>query len=959
MIKTNRLITLFSTLAVSLVSGCLLLTSCSQDNSYNIYIDSEEPTISGLIGEPIHKDLITAHFSGEHEQTTNDDIRFSCENLPNGISLVDNFDGTCFLKGSPTKAETMDLVFDITDGVITSFGTVGYSVGQIIVSNQISIIGEQPINGMAGENITPLTLKCVNSHQEIMKDASFTVYDLSQQETLPSGIHLHDNHDGTCIISGSPMSPGKGVFNILATRQHTSATVGISYSFEPNPNQLITVEGAHTIYGGKDIEITPITLEAKNCLGQIIYCNYSYADPNKQFPPGIDLVDNNDGTATISGTPTQQGFGSVQILVQAYGGIISDIITINYDITLITQSHIHINGGRNINVPCDGKDIPPLNLTCVNDLGAIDPNATFSIVNGNLPDVLRLVDNGDGTAVIYGTIMDPGNGVFSVQAIDGALSDTITIVWQARAMDNLLTIKGAHNLYGYVDIAVNPIKLTCYDAKGNVMGQNHAYWRIKQGDGTCPSWINTSADQNGNFVISGTPNVGGSGYLIVEFSPYPQDYWQTQASVVIYYAITDTGQMIYIDGGHDIKGREGTAWNKQDMSLTAVNRQNKPINATWSIVGGVPPFGLSLKTEVVDDYNICWFEGVLGPITSAPQTGTFIIQAVTAEGTDQLTLHWRIIASGVEQIVGDKQIYLDTNKTASSDYALFNADGKVDLGVFSMTITDASLPQDKISYSIDQSKPGVWTVNLTLNVDIPLPWPVYTFKINAIKWNGTLFTKTVAILPYNDPYNDPHIHYFDSNNNAYLSGPVNGSKALYDGPPAYTTINSLRINIINEQGVLDVVSQYGQTEGNKTKLSLTGYHTFEPLITENEWTYLKVIVNLDCNFKSETHSNYDLAFGDYSKGTDVKDKSWMNANGPANNQSVSWWYTFFNSSNPPSGYTNFIDWMNYTYIVKDVTAGDPVLYIQTDNKRNLTTVWDFAYIKSAIHHHHYENPQIW
>lgn len=42
-------------------------------------------------------------------------------------------------------------------------------------------------------------------------------------------------------------------------------------------------------------------------------------------------------------------------------------------------------------------------------------------------------------------------------------------------MDNLLTIKGAHNLYGYVDIAVNPIKLTCYDAKGNVMGQNHAY----------------------------------------------------------------------------------------------------------------------------------------------------------------------------------------------------------------------------------------------------------------------------------------------------------------------------------------------------------------------------------------------------------------------------------------------------------------------------------------------------
>ena len=130
--------------------------------------------------------------------------------------------------------------------------------------------------------------------------------------TLPSGVSFHDDGDGTATIAGTPAAGAGGVVSLtLGADNGEGAPASQSFTLTVQEAPRITSGVQATARVGVPFTTTVTTAHA-------------YPVPTVTetgaLPAGLTFVDNGDGTATISGTPTGPG-ATAALTLSASNGV--------------------------------------------------------------------------------------------------------------------------------------------------------------------------------------------------------------------------------------------------------------------------------------------------------------------------------------------------------------------------------------------------------------------------------------------------------------------------------------------------------------------------------------------------------------------------------------------------------------------------------------------------------------
>ena len=321
-----------------------------------------------------------------HDYPTPAAITYSGD-LPAGVALVDNGDGTATLSGTP------------------AVGTGGTHTFTIIASNGVNPNDSQSFTLTVNEapkissaNNTTFTVGALGTFTITTAHDYPTPAAITYSGALPSGVAILDNGDGTATLSGTPAvgTGGTHTFTIIA-----------SNGVNPNDSQSFTL----TVNEAPKISSANGTIFTAGALGTFtVTTAHHYPTPaaityTGDLPDGVALVDNGDGTATLSGTPAVGTGGTHTFTIIANNGVApndtqSFTLTVNEAPTFTsantTTFTVSVLGSFLIET-ADHFPTP----------AAITSGST-------LPAGVTLVDNGDGTATLSGTPASGTQGSYTL-----------------------------------------------------------------------------------------------------------------------------------------------------------------------------------------------------------------------------------------------------------------------------------------------------------------------------------------------------------------------------------------------------------------------------------------------------------------------------------------------------------------------------------------------------------------
>ena len=198
--------------------------------------------------------------------------------LPRGLKFVDNKNGTATLSGTPTVTGVSTLTFTATNGV-----------GSPAKQTFTVTVGQAP--AISSANKTSFAANTADSFT--VSTSGYPTPSLSESGALPAGVTFVDNHNGNGKLSGTPTSTGVFTFSFAAANgvgspfvQTFTLTVGTAPAITSANKATFAVSKADSFTVTTTGSPTP-AITVKGTL-----------------PKGLSFVDNGNGTATLSGTPT-------------------------------------------------------------------------------------------------------------------------------------------------------------------------------------------------------------------------------------------------------------------------------------------------------------------------------------------------------------------------------------------------------------------------------------------------------------------------------------------------------------------------------------------------------------------------------------------------------------------------------------------------------------------------------
>ena len=303
---------------------------------------------------------------------------------------------------------------------------------------------------------------------------------LSEVGTLPSGVTLSDNGDGTATLSGTPATGTGGTYPITIT-----ATNGVS----PDATQSFTL----TVNEAPSITSTDSTTFSEGSAGTFTVTSTGFPtaglSEDGSLPSGVTFSDNGDGTATLSGTPAGGSSGVYSLSITATNGISPDAtqtftltVHVGPSITSADSTAFTEGSAGTFTVTSSGSPAPALS-----EVGTLPSGVTFS-------------DNGDGTATLAGTPTVGSNGTYPITitasngvGTDGTQSFTLT-VQSAPAItssDSTTFSEGSAGTFTVTSTGFPTAALSEF--------------------GPLPSGVTFSDNGDGTATLSGTPAAGSNG----------------------------------------------------------------------------------------------------------------------------------------------------------------------------------------------------------------------------------------------------------------------------------------------------------------------------------------------------------------------------------------------------------------------------------------------------------------
>ena len=312
--------------------------------------------------------------------------------LPTGLTFVDNGDGTATLAGTPAPGTHGHYTFTVTaDNGIGTPATQSFALTVQVAPGITSADNTTFIEGSAGSfTVTSTGLPTAG---------------LSESGALPTGVSFTDNGDGTATLAGTPAPGTNGVYNFTI-----DATNGVS----PDASQpfTLTVDVAPTITSQDNATFT----EGSAGTFTVVSTGRPTAalTESGHLPNGVSFADNNDGTATLAGTPAAGTHGVYHFTITANNGVAPNA-TQAFTLTVDVAPGITSGDQATFTERKAGSFL-------FTSTGL--PTASLR-ESGALPSGVSFTDDGDGTAILAGTAAPGTHGVFNItiQAFNGVNPD--------------------------------------------------------------------------------------------------------------------------------------------------------------------------------------------------------------------------------------------------------------------------------------------------------------------------------------------------------------------------------------------------------------------------------------------------------------------------------------------------------------------------------------------------------
>jgi hypothetical protein len=354
--------------------------------------------------------------------------------LPQGVTFVDNGNGTATLAGTPGA---------------TSGGTYRFT---ITASNGADPDATQAFTLTVDQ--APAITSAASSTFVAGTFGSFTItttgfpkgpaLHIGESGALPRGVTFTDHADDTATLSGTPALTAAGTYSI---------TITASNGVDPDDTQSFTLGVDHV----PEITSNPATAFAVG--GQNSFTVTTSALPgvptlriteSGALPRGVTFVDNGNGTAMLSGSPATGTGGIYQVTLVANDSI---HLSARQAFVLIVYETPHITSGRTASFTVGTAGSFQVLATGF-------PGPAFA-ESGALPHGLVLSGNGlisgtpaAGTEGTYPLTLHVGNGLAAaaVQTLVLTVSDPSPVVGMAALPDGggywVVTAQGAVTAYG-------------------------------------------------------------------------------------------------------------------------------------------------------------------------------------------------------------------------------------------------------------------------------------------------------------------------------------------------------------------------------------------------------------------------------------------------------------------------------------------------------------------------------
>jgi hypothetical protein len=384
--------------------------------------------------------------------------------LPTGLSFTDNGNGTGAISGTPAAG---------------SQGTYNVALSATNASGSTATL---PVTLTVDEAAAPAITSGTTAYFTLDAAGSFAIATtgaptpaLTETGALPAGLTYTDNLNGTATITGTPTATGT-----------TDLTIGASNGIGSAASQTLA------LIVGQAPAFTSAASAGANVGAPFSFTvtTSGYPAPSMGetgLPADFSFVNNGDGTATISGNPSETDVGSYTVNLTAANGTGSagQVFTLS------------VGEAPSFSSPSSATaTVGTLFTFAVTDAG--DPVPSFS-ETGALPSGVTFVDNGNGTAGFTGT---PAAGTGGTYALTLTATNSVGSTSQAFT----LTVDEAPS--------ITSASTATFSAKSagsfSISARGYPAPALTE-TGALPSGVSFTATTAGAATVAGTPAAGTQG----------------------------------------------------------------------------------------------------------------------------------------------------------------------------------------------------------------------------------------------------------------------------------------------------------------------------------------------------------------------------------------------------------------------------------------------------------------
>jgi large repetitive protein len=316
--------------------------------------------------------------------------------LPPDVTFIDNGNGTATISGMPTASAASLVAYSFT---ITANNGIGSNAAQTF---RLKVAIAPVISSAAS---TTFTASKAGTFTVTTSSGLPTATTLTKGGHLPGGVSFTANPNGTATIHGTPAAGTGGIYDLSLTASNAAGAKSTqTFTLTVNQSPSITSAATATFVVGQAGVFTVTTKGFPAAALEV---------SSGSLPSGIGLVDNGNGTGTLSGVMLAGTGGSYTFTISA----INSVATVSQNFTLIV-------------------DQPPVFTSASSAIFLFGESNSFTIATsgypapaiketGPLPGGVKFVDGSNGTATLRGKPTSKGTYIITFFVSDGLLPDAV------------------------------------------------------------------------------------------------------------------------------------------------------------------------------------------------------------------------------------------------------------------------------------------------------------------------------------------------------------------------------------------------------------------------------------------------------------------------------------------------------------------------------------------------------